>query len=255
MPFRLLAATFEDFDSTQSLSVQHAKLLAGRFDVEHEVIPAGLAEETFNLSQPLTGILSEMMRGPDAHQTMYVDHHTTRRCLEVLASSHGSRSIALGLHASDLVAGLLNAYATGWPSGPVPRRPVGDVTYVFPLAYVVKKELHLHYLARTGDLPPQSAINEWERIPKDRNFYYFLADFLQAAWPGVEAWLFSGHNRLSGASAVSFSDCANCGASIRGEPAEAGFCDVCSLLRRHGWISARAEHGGGTVNRASRGLR
>jgi hypothetical protein len=222
-------------------------LLAERFGVEHHVIPAGLAEEIFHLSRPLSAILVDMMETADAHQTMYVDHHTTRRCLEVLASAHGASCIALGLHATDLVAGLLNAQMTGWRAGPVPCRPVGDFRYIFPLAFVPKKELSLHYLARTGDLPPQSAVNAWELHPKDRNFYYWLADFLQAGWPGLEAWMYTGHRHLTDGQQPVFCTCGNCGAAIRADiSGEVKLCDVCEALCRMGCVdgSRQAEPAG-----------
>ena len=90
------------------------------------------------------------METTDAHQVMYIDHHTTRRTLEVFAESHKSHKIALGLHTTDLLGGLLNAHVTGYQTGSIPSRHLGNVEYIYPLAFISKKELHLYHLFRTG---------------------------------------------------------------------------------------------------------
>ena len=48
---------------------------------------------------------------------MYIDHHTTRRTLETFAEGLSISKIALGLHANDLVAGMLNEWSTGYMAG------------------------------------------------------------------------------------------------------------------------------------------
>jgi tRNA(Ile)-lysidine synthase TilS/MesJ len=237
--FQLVAATFEDFDSRYSDAFSAAAGLARRHGVEHHILEPGMAEKVFHLQRPIAQILMLLMETGDAHQAMYVDHHTTRRVLEVFADSVDSSVIALGLHTTDLLAGLLNAVTSGMDMGGVPGRAVGPYQYIFPLSFVPKRELHLYYTARTGHLPKQTVPNQWEFNPTDRNYYYYLADMLQWHWPGVEAWMFSGHNRRIGAQAR-FETCGNCGGAIREQPEVAGpaaFCDVCALLDRYGWLS------------------
>lgn len=236
---RIVAGTFKDFDSKYSDTFDSAARLAARFGVEHHVIPAESAESVFHLTRPIAQILMLLMETDDAHQAMYVDHHTTRRVLEVFADDHGSSRIALGLHATDLVAGLINSWTSAHEIGSVPERAVGDHNYVMPLSVVPKRELHVYYTMKTGNIPNQTVPNQWEFNPTDRNFYYYLADQLQWMWPGVQHWLFDAL-RAKGALPAKFNMCENCGGATRILAAAAewsGLCDVCALLHRHGWIA------------------
>jgi len=240
LPFTLVAATFQDIDSRNSDTFRKAKALASRFGVAHEIVPEDLADSVFHLTRPLRQVLPALMETEDAHQTMYVDHHTTRRALEVFAAGRDCSRIALGLHTSDLLAGLLNSLASGYQYGGLPLRQVGDFRYLFPLTFVPKKELDLYYLHATGAVPKQSPPNPWEFNPLDRNFYYYLADHMQSVWPGVEHWLLTG-GQSAGAEEVkeSFVTCGNCGASLNSQGREwepGSFCDVCSMLARYGYV-------------------
>lgn len=239
--FEVLAATFEDFDSLMSPTFLNARSLADKTGVDHHLIGAHLAEDVFHLNRPVRQILNALMSTPDSHYVMYIDHHTTRRALEVFAHSEGISKIALGLHATDLIAGLLNSYATGHTMGAIPLRALEDVTYIYPLAHVTKLELQLYHLARTGTMAQHASPNPWELHPKDRNFYYYLADFLQEWWPGIDAWLFSSHTwRLKGEPAPRFVKCVNCGASMLQQmpaPSGAEMCDVCNILVRAGYVN------------------
>ncbi len=236
---RIVAGTFKDFDSKYSDTFDAAARIAAKFQVEHRVIPAERVEEVFHLKRSIAQILLLLMETDDAHQTMYVDHHTTRRALEVFADEHGISRIALGLHATDLVAGLINSWTSGHEIGPVPERTVGDYTYVMPLAVVPKRELHVYYTVKTGNIPNQTIPNQWEFNPTDRNFYYYLADQLQWMWPGVQHWLFDSL-RAKAVSTAQFNACQNCGGATRLLAAATewnGLCDVCALLDRHEWIA------------------
>lgn len=237
-PFSLVAATFQDFDSRDSEAFKYSSELAHRAGVDYRLLEAGLAEQVFNLGRPLAQILMLLMETDDAHQAMYVDHHTTRRVLEVFASDEGSNTVALGLHTTDLLAGLLNSWTSGYDMGGLPRRQVGEFNYLLPLMFVPKRELHLYYTTQVGHLPKQTIPNQWEFNPLDRNFYYFLADQMQWYWPGMQHWLLTAHAAQATAE-PSFRSCQNCQASTReivGAPAWSGLCDVCSLLDKHGWL-------------------
>ncbi|MDQ1248821.1 MAG: Asparagine synthetase protein [Actinomycetota bacterium] len=232
------AATFQDFDSRCSEAFGFAARIAERFDVEHHLVEADAAERVFHLTRPIAQILMLMMEGEDAHQAMYVDHHSTRRVLEDFATAQGSSTLALGLHTTDLLAGLVNSWSSGHAMGPIPVRPVGDYRYVLPLAFVPKRELHLYYTEQMGHLPKQTTPNQWEFNPGDRNFLYFLADQLQWQWPGIQHWMFASHTRRTDAHPV-FRICENCGGATReiiGAPVWTGLCDVCIVLDKHGWV-------------------
>ncbi|MEU9428336.1 asparagine synthase-related protein [Streptomyces sp. NPDC048342] len=234
------AATFQDFDSKWSETFDSAARLAEKHKVRHHVLEAGLAEEVFHLNRPMAQILMLLMETEDAHLAMYADHHSTRRVLEVYADRLGARKIALGLHTTDLLAGLLNSYTTGFDVGPIPQRTVGPYEYILPLAFVPKRELHLYYTHFTGHAPKQTTPNQWEFNPGDRNFHYFLADQLQWSWPGIETWMFTAHALQASKHTMAFAACENCGGSMAQQSvtdaAWSGVCDVCALLDRHGWI-------------------
>lgn len=239
--FRLVAVTFEDFDSRSSPTFTHASTLAKRFDVEHYIAPAGLAEEVFHLNRPLRDILPRLMETKSSHQVMYIDHHTTRRVLEVFAAKNGLDRIALGLHTTDLVAGLLNGFLTGYNIADLPHRKLGNTSYIYPLAFIPKRELHLYHHQKTGAFANHSFPNDWEVNPKDRNFYYYMADQLQSEWPGIEVMLFTAHNlKLRRQSALRYESCTNCGASILHQPftmVNGPECDACIILRQEGYLS------------------
>lgn len=235
------AATFQDFDSKWSETFDFARGLAERHGVSHQVLEPGYAEGVFNLNRPIAQILMHLMETEDAHVAMYVDHHTTRRVLEVHADEMHTSTVALGLHTTDLLAGLLNSYTIGFEMGGIPERVVGPYTYVFPLAFVPKRELHLYYLHQTGHAPKQTEPNQWEFNPSDRNYLYYLADQIQWQWPGIETWMFTAHARRVGQQTTRFLTCENCGSSVRDQVDSKdlwrGTCDVCEVLDKHGWIS------------------
>lgn len=238
--FELAAVTFEDFDSSKSPAFGQAKELAAASGVRHFIAPGTLAQDTFHLSRPLVEILPALMKTESAHLVMYLDHHTTRRTLEVFAEQHGFNKIALGLHTTDLIAGLLNGFTTGYVTADLPLRRVGAQTYIYPLSFVHKRELHLYQLERMDRLSRHTLPNAWERNPLDRNFYYYLADILQAFWPGLEAMLFMAHSqRLSRQPSLKFEYCPNCGSALLHQPftiAPGTECDACMIFRRHGYI-------------------
>lgn len=238
--FRLVAVTFEDFDSKTSPTFRHASELAQSLGVEHHLAPARLAEEVFHLNTPLREVLPRLMETNAAHFVMYIDHHTTRRTLEVFAEQNKLDSIALGLHTTDLIAGLMNGWMTGYNIANLPKRQIGNTTYIYPLAFIHKRELHLYHLARTGHLARHANPNAWERNPTDRNFYYYLSDLLQAWWPGLETMLFTAHNwRVSRQPPLRYEQCKNCGSTLVHQPftaIESEECDACTVMRGSGFI-------------------
>lgn len=232
------AVTFEDYDSRYSDTFPRAKNLAHGLNVEHSVIEASAAERVFHVRLPIAEVLVRMMDTPDRHLTMYVDHHSTRRLIEDWAEQNSPKAtIALGLHATDLVAGYINSLTAGYPIGAVPKRTVGSHTYVFPLAFVPKRELHIYYSETAGTFPVQTRPNMWEFDPADRNFLYYLADQLQWFWPGLQHWLLTTRppNVVD-----EFVRCENCAGEVRLLPGVAtpdgGLCDVCDVLNRNGFL-------------------
>lgn len=236
----ITAVTFEDFDMPASSTFAQAKSVAAEAGVEHIVVPSSRADEIFNLRFPLRDALPLLMDTPFAHQTMYVDSHTTRRVLEVVAEERGIDRIALGLHVTDLVAGLLNGFMTGYPSGSLPARTIADITFIYPLAFVPKRELHLYFLHQMRRLAQHTVPNAWEHNPLDRNFYYYLADTLQTYWPGMEMMLVAAQDRAARNQGVLvYGRCENCGGAYLQMPFTATAsdrCDVCLIFEQLGFL-------------------
>lgn len=237
----IVAVTFEDFDMLSgSPTLAQAEKTASRASVEHVVAPSGLASEVFNLNLPLHEAMQALMTTPQRHQVMYIDSHTTRRVLEVVAADRGIDRIALGLHTTDLVAGLLNGFMTGYPSGPLPMRPIGDLNFIYPLALVAKRELHTYFSERTGRVANHASPNEWELDPLDRNFYYYVADQLQSVWPGMELMLLAANEHSSRSGAVlGYGECVNCEGTYAHLPmtsVTSEHCDVCRIFGDHGFL-------------------
>ncbi len=241
MGFSVVAATFEDFDSIASPAFANAAKLAQAQKVEHHLIPAQTVEQIFHLNKPIRQILPELMNTDKSHFAMYVDHHTTRRALEVFSKEISADKIVLGLHTTDLLAGMLNGLATGYSIGDMFKREVGDCTYIYPLAFIPKKELHLYYYAHMKKYAVHSYPNAWELNPKDRNYYYYLADQLQILFPGIENYVFDSHKwQLKRSTPLNFTKCNNCGSYILQQdysPSNEDVCDVCRILKEKGYIN------------------
>lgn len=236
---QLVTATFEDVD-TASATHQRAADMARAHSSRHLVVPAELARSTFHLKMPLLEALRYLMNTEDAHKVMYADHHTTRRALELAALEQGISRIALGLHVSDLVAGLLNGMFTGYAVDSIPVRKVGEIEYVYPLAFLHKRLLHLYYRAKTGAFATHAHPNAWELQPTDRNFYYYLADSLLELWPGAELFLYSAHKWRGRRSDAKIEEqCENCGSTLlhqRFTSIDSDWCDVCAMFIKHGLL-------------------
>lgn len=237
--FNLVAATFEDFDSKLSSAFHHAKELATKLGIEHYIINAEIIEEIFNLRKPLQEILTALMKTNYSHFVMYIDHHTTRRALEYFAEENSIKKITLGLHTSDLLGGWINSLITGYNMGSLPMRTIGNISYIYPLMFISKKELHMYYFAKYGEFIKQTHPNPWEIHPKDRNFYYYLADFLQYYWPGVEYWVLNKYTK-NDFEDFKYTKCSNCGAYIlaqsKQERLDSDLCDVCRVLSKTGYL-------------------
>lgn len=240
MNFNVVAATFEDFDSLSSPTFTNAKKLAEELGVKHTLIPSDTIEKAFHLIKPLRQILPEMMGTKYNHYAMYADHHTTRRALELHSEIIGADKIILGLHTTDLVAGLLNSYTTGYQMANMFKRQVGNYTYIYPLMFVPKKELHIYYYWHKNKYAVHSYPNAWEINPKDRNYYYYLADCMQDLFPGIENYLFEAHSRMiQRETGTHFTKCVNCGSHILQQdfaPVNSELCDVCAAFKELGYI-------------------
>lgn len=238
--FNLIAATFEDFDTKKSPTFLNAQRITQQLNVPYYLIPSSEINKIFKTNKPLNEILLELMNTKHAHYVMYIDHHTTRRALEVFAARNNITEIALGLHTTDIVAGLINSHLTGYYISDIPKRKIGNINYIYPLSYITKKELHLYYYAITGKFAEHSSPNQWELNPLDRNFYYYLADQVQTYFPGIELNLFEAHNlKIRKNRFPEFTICENCGSHILQQNFELvnpALCDVCNIFEQYEYL-------------------
>lgn len=238
-PLKICAATYEDFKGKNDPTSSFIKNLVNQLSIEHKLIPENDLQKIFNLKYPVRKIFNELMKTEDAHKVMYADHHVTRRALEFFAEKKGIKKICLGLHATDLVAGLLNTYASGYITNPIPKRNVGKFTYIFPLCFLTKKELKLYTSLFSLVHISSSKVNPWELNPLDRNFYYYLADQLQYFWPDIHIWLIEGNKRILQSLKINrHKICKNCESPILPQPQtkEEELCDVCLLFKKHNYL-------------------
>ena len=235
----IVAVTFEDNDSTTSPTYKNAKEISSEFGIEYHIAPASMADKIFHLKTPLKEILPKLMETEFAHHAMYIDHHTTRRVLEIFSKEVGANKICLGLHATDLVAGLLNGWMTGYEVASLPKRNIGNYTYIYPLAFQQKRNLHIYHYKKTGSLARHTYPNQWEQKPLDRNFYYYLSDIFQYYWPGIEYQLFTAHKRrLRRGNAQRYTHCTNCGSALLHQSFTQitySECDACHIFKKLGY--------------------
>ncbi|MDD3160170.1 MAG: ATP-binding protein [Candidatus ainarchaeum sp.] len=229
------AVTYDDFKTENDPMQEFVKEIAKNNCIIHSIISEQEVRNLFNLNTSIKKILPELMETKDYDKAMYIDHHLTRRALEHYAEQNGIQTIVLGLHATDIIAGLINNYTYGYPLQSMPKRSVGKFTYSYPLCYLTKKELKL-YLELIGSPHFKSnKVNPWELNPLDRNFYYYLADNLQTVWPDIQYWLIKATQQTLHAE---YAFCENCKGSMQVTSNQdcPKLCDVCKIFKEHGYL-------------------
>jgi tRNA(Ile)-lysidine synthase TilS/MesJ len=242
LDFNLAAATFEDFDIRAARKLHKLGNFTDQLGVDYHILESGLIEDIYNLKEPIQNILNALMATEYSHFVMYIDHHTTMRALQHFAEKSNFNKITLGLHVSDLLGGWINSVISGYQMGNLPLRTIGNLSYIYPLMFISKKELHIYFYAKYGKFIKQSSPNPWEFHPKDRNFYYYLSDIIQYYWPGIEYYLFNNINKdLMNNKYV---QCSNCGSHMLSLPLDGKklekLCDVCQILLKKGFIDDNA---------------
>ena len=230
----IFAVTYDDFQSKNDPIITFVKNVAAENGIPHYIVSELKVRKRFNLRKSIKKILSELMNTEDAHKVMYLDHHFTRVSLEIMAREKNVQKICLGVHATDLLAGILNSFTTGFPAGIIPKREISDFTYVYPLCYTTKKEMK--YYLHAKDVPHFSSnkVKSWEMNPLDRNYYYYLADIIQDYWPGCFQYFFHGSNILN-KEKKTYRECSNC-CSFFISTDNSKRCDVCDILAKHNYI-------------------
>lgn len=226
------AITIEDYWS-EAGTVLDPESLPEELGVDHHVVTLQDIEAQFGLTGSVTATLDGLRHSEYGDRVVAVANGINRRMFEAYAESNGFDSVAVGDHATDVLAGLLNAQTSGLQSrlDGVPKRQLGDVTYVYPFAFFTKRELALYRYAKTGLEPDNSTFDPWRVNPAEQAFYYYLADALQTYWPGIAYWMIESHDATPVPEAEALVRCTNCGKRKR-ERDTAGetHCHVCRIL-------------------------
>jgi hypothetical protein len=122
-----------------------------------------------------------------------------RRVLTSSALDHSARFVATGLNREDILAEQLSRVCLGFAPLPAPFRPIGDVTFVFPMWKVPKK-------IGDGAYPKYSLDNYQARAASfspGRSAYYQLTYAISHALPGMDVSLLNGLSALAATTADS----------------------------------------------------
>ena len=236
--FELSGITFGEPGIDQSPSVAEARAVCDRCDVKHTLVPEGLVADVFGTTASLDRILSELTSTEDAEYAVVVESHVIRRTYEAYAARNGFDAISYGLHTTDVLAGLLHSYATGNQLDEYVKKEVGPITYIYPVTFLLKKEIHHYYRSVTGEEPRYTPATIWKKNPADRSFYAYVANVLQTYWPGVGRWLIQAHNERASRRDFERTPCRNCGGIVLGQSLgrTSDRCLVCRLLDEYGFV-------------------
>lgn len=224
-------------------AIAAARRCADALGIEHVLVDGSDIEERFHLRKPFSEVMNQVVMGQSSGATMVFVHQVLRRMLEVEAEKRGSRRVAMGLNADDLVASLIEWFTTGFRMGPIPVRTIGDFTYTFPVHRITKKELTLYLQILDPVLTQQGAPGRFTTGPDERSLAYAIADQLYDLWPGIDYFLFEAFGNVQALSKpIETVRCMVCEATLVVQPITGpapGLCDLCDYLARSELSSVR----------------
>lgn len=203
--------------------------------IQQVIVESEAIEKNFKLIRPFVDVMNDVVAGEYSSMIMVIGHHVMRRMIEIEAEQRGVRSVALGFNADDLVASLVTWFTSGFQMGPIPVRPIGDFTYIFPLYRISKKELTLFLELLVPDRNTQGAPGRFTTGPGERSMAYAVTDHLFDQWPGIDYYLFDAFSNVQQyLQPVREDRCRVCGATYQLQPGAnpAQLCDVCSFFAR-----------------------
>ncbi|KZM56293.1 MULTISPECIES: hypothetical protein [Geobacillus] len=218
----------------------YTKELSNKFGIEQYVVEPEDIQQEFNLKAPISEVLDELLHGPDAMHVIWIGHHMIRHMLRRAAERLNANKVALALNEEDCLATVLSCYSTGYLTGAMPVRRIGNIDYIYPLWLFPKKELNLYLYSEAEHLTKQGPPSRFNVGPALRHFYYAMTDYMQDIWPGIEHHFYHGFRNLQKLwnDKITFSECKNCGGTLLNqigyEPPE--LCDVCQLFEEYGAI-------------------
>jgi tRNA(Ile)-lysidine synthase TilS/MesJ/sulfur carrier protein ThiS len=231
----ILAVTIAGVPDADATMVEFTKRVSKALDIEHHIVCPEEIQETFHLKKPFLEILEGMSQGPLRRRMLAVTHRVVTRMIEKTAEELRANKIALGLEMEDLVATVLYWMSTKYRLPGLLKRKVGNLTYIYPLCRLLKREhtLYVHLTAPEYiNYRPSGPVHI--EAPLKRSLYFKLQDQLQEVWPGIERYLFNGATKIMSEvmSEITFITCANCCGLIQKQPetTESDLCDICQML-------------------------
>jgi len=230
--------TFGEPGLDDTPAVQGAKSICSEFGIEHTVVPQSLISEVFGLTESLDDVLPELMSTDDADYAVLVESHVIRRTYEAFARREGFDALTYGLHTTDILSGLIQSYVTGSTLDSYVKKEFGENKYIYPITFLLKKEVHHYYRSITGEEPQYTPATVWKKNPQDRGFYAYIANVLQNYWPGIGQWLIEAHNQQVSERDLEYHKCNNCGGEILEQELKSisDTCIVCRILEEHEFL-------------------
>jgi tRNA(Ile)-lysidine synthase TilS/MesJ/sulfur carrier protein ThiS len=243
-PFQMVAVTVTGTpDWEEPETFQAARLACEGLGIEQVLVTADEINQTFRLIRPYVEVVNEILASESAGLNMVIGHHTLRRMIELEAERRGAKTIALGFNADDLLASLVTWFTSGFQMGPIPRRPIGPYSFIFPLFRITKKELTLYLEMVAPELNRQGSPGRFTTGPGERSMAYAIADHLLDLWPGIDYYAFEAFANMQKYVMPGYEyTCSVCGAvslQQEGVPNPGTLCDVCSLFARLEYSSTR----------------
>lgn len=192
-PHTLYACTVQSLAHDADMEV--AKEVADLAQVvEWDILNDQDLENIFKLKVPYREAVRKVFDELGRPYTMYVTHHLMRTGVESYMRRKKLNKLCMGLHAEDIMAGVLRGSLLGWQFGESAwEKTWGPYSQIFPLWPITKKELtlYLEYIAppKHSAQGPPIFIDTGDH---NRDLHYFLADHLQTLWPGFPLHLFHG---------------------------------------------------------------
>jgi tRNA(Ile)-lysidine synthase TilS/MesJ len=195
--FEMTAVTVTGLPDWEEPATLDAALAVARgLGIEHVFVRPEEIEQTFQLCDSLEEAMNVVAASVSSDLVMVFVHHIMRRMVEVTAAQRGTRTVALGLNADDLVSSLVTWFTSGYQMGEIPIRNVGSFRYLFPLYRITKKELTLYLELVDQTLSRQGSPGRFTTGPRERSLAYAITDHLLDLWPGIDYYLFDAFARM-----------------------------------------------------------
>ena len=181
--FPVMMLGIPDWDT----QVENARHLCASLGLSLRVVDAGAAARYAGV-RSLTDLRAGFVEAfPDA-DLEFLGTWLLRKVLGRCAAEVDARAVAIGANREDVLAEAFARIAIGVLPLPVPFRPIGETTFVYPMYRIPKK-------IGDGAFPTFSVENYEARAPSHsggRTVFYYAAYLLSDALPGMDVTLLDG---------------------------------------------------------------